>query len=153
MAFVYKVVERKNKLHNNTPQHYAVQINQGTVSTREIAQQLQEITSLGRGDVMNVLEHLGDICIRQLREGRSVKIGNVGTLTPYIRSKAVPEGEDFTVGHIKGLRIAYRPSKWLLDELSKTSYACRTDKGMCPMPAEPAPKETPKHSEADNSTL
>lgn len=152
MAFVYKVVERKNKLHNDTPQHYAVQINQGTVSTREIAQQLQEITSLGRGDVLSVLEHLGDVCIRQLREGRSVKIGNVGTLTPYIRSKAVPAGEDFTVGHIKGLRIAYRPSKWLLDELSKTSYACRTESGMCSMPSED-PKETHKEVEVDNGSL
>ena len=154
MAFKYTITERKNRLKGGTVMKQAVQVNQGRITTRELANQLQEITSLGRGDVQSVLSHLGDIAARYLREGYSVKLGELGTFTPYIKSKAVEADKTFTTDRIQSIRVVFKPSGWLKEAMGKASFALLKDeKGMCPMPSEPDPKETHKEVEIDNGSL
>lgn len=151
MAFKYTITERKNRLKGGTVMKQAVQVNQGRITTREVAEQLQEITSLGRGDVQSVLTHLGDVAARYLREGYSVKLGELGTFTPYIKSKAVEADKDFTTDRIESIRVVFKPSGWLKEAMGKASFALhRDEKGMCPMPPEPDPKETPKPETGGN---
>ena len=129
MAFKYTITERKNRLKGGTVMKQAV----------------QEITSLGRGDVQSVLTHLGDVAARYLREGYSVKLGELGTFTPYIKSKAVEADKDFTTDRIESIRVVFKPSGWLKEAMGKASFAClRDEKGMCPMPSEPDPKDAPE---------
>lgn len=154
MAFKYTITERKNRLKGGTVMKQAVQVNQGRITTRELANQLQEITSLGRGDVQSVLSHLGDVAARYLREGYSVKLGELGTFTPYIKSKAVEADKDFTTDRIQSIRVVFKPSGWLKEAMGKASFALLKDeKGMCPMPPEPEHKESPERESGDGSGL
>lgn len=145
MAFKYTITERKNRLKGGTVMKQAVQVNQGRITTREVAEQLQEITSLGRGDVQSVLSHLGDVAARYLREGHSVQLGELGTFTPYIKSKAVEADKTFTTDRIQSIKVVFKPSGWLKEAMGKASFALLKDeKGMCPMPSEPDPKDAPE---------
>lgn len=145
MAFKYTITERKNRLKGGTVMKQAVQVNQGRITTREVAEQLQEITSLGRGDVQSVLSHLGDVAARYLREGHSVQLGELGTFTPYIKSKAVEADKTFTTDRIQSIKVVFKPSGWLKEAMGKASFALLKDeKGMCPMPPEPDPKDAPE---------
>lgn len=150
MAFKYTITERKNRLKGGTVMKQAVQVNQGRITTREVAEQLQEITSLGRGDVQSVLSHLGDVAARYLREGHSVQLGELGTFTPYIKSKAVEADKDFTTDRIESITVVFKPSGWLKEAMGKASFALlRDEKGMCPMPD---PKEPPKPEPGGNNS-
>lgn len=142
MAFKYTITARKNRLKGNQVMQQAVQINQGRVTTREVAEQLQEITSLGRGDVLSVLTHMGDVAARYLREGHSVQLGELGTFTPYIKCKAVKEGEKFTSADLTRINVVFRASKWLRDAMSKATFECiKEADGTCRAPEPSKPSE------------
>lgn len=155
MAFKYTITERKNCLKGGTVMKQAVQVNQGRITTREVAEQLQEITSLGRGDVQSVLSHLGDVAARHLREGHSVQLGELGTFTPYIKSKAVEADKTFTTDRIQSIRVVFKPSGWLKEAMGKASFALLKDEnGTCPMPPEPDKSGKPAETkESDHSGL
>lgn len=147
MAFKYTISERKNRFKGNQLMKQAVQINQGRITTREVAEQLQEITSLGRGDVQSVLTHLGDVAARYLKEGHSVQLGELGTFTPFIKCKAVKAEEKFTASDVTRINVVFRPSKWLREAMAKATFEYVKESDMCRMPKEePAPEE--KHDPA-----
>lgn len=136
MAFIVKVVERKNRLKNNAMYQHAVQVNLGMVETREVAQELQDFTSLSRGDVMSVLEHLGDVVARYNARGLSVKLGNLGTFTPRIKSKAIPAGEEYDASAlVTAVNMRFTPSVNVKSNLQKTRIVCQKADGTCPAPS------------------
>lgn len=124
MALKYRVYERKNRLGGGKVYRMATQVNRGMIPVRMIAERLERVTSLGRGDVMNVLTHLGEVVAEYVREGFSVNLFELGTFTPRLQSGSVPKGEEFKVSDIKGLKMRYTPSSYLKEELSKVKFVC-----------------------------
>lgn len=133
MALIYKIYEKKNRLGDGKNIQVATQVNKGSIPIREIAERLEKITSLGRGDVMNVLTHLGEVVAEYVREGYSVKLHELGTFTPRLQSKGVPAGEQFKAAHIRGVKMRYTPSTYLKAELAQVHFECQTD--ACKAPA------------------
>ena len=144
MALIYKIYEKKNRLGDGKKIQVATQVNKGTVSIRQIADRLEQITSLGRGDVMNVLTHLGEVVAEHVREGYSVKLHELGTFTPRIQSTSVPAGEPFRSTHIKGVKMRYTPSTYLKAELAQAKFTCEADTCKAPTGGSTTPpKEDP----------
>lgn len=142
MAFSYKIVQRKNKLDGGKEIQVATQISKGKVPIRDIAKRLEQLTSLGRGDVMNVLTHLGEVVAEYMRLGYSVNLHELGTFTPRVSSKAVPAGEKFTSDHIRGVNMRFTPSTYLKSELSQVQFVCQNDVCKAPSESPQPPKET-----------
>ncbi|MDN4753840.1 hypothetical protein QYZ87_04745 [Porphyromonadaceae bacterium W3.11] len=124
MAFQYKIIQRKNRLKDNQVMQSAMQVNRGRVPIRDIAKRLEQITSLGRGDVMNVLTHLGEVVAEYIRLGYSVNLHELGTFTPRLSSRSVPAGEKFTADYIKGVNMRFTPSTYIKDELKQLQLEC-----------------------------
>lgn len=134
MALTYKIYERKSKFKGGAVEQVATQVSKGKVPIREIAERLEKITSLGRGDVMNVLTHLGEVVVEYMKNGYSVGLHELGTFTPRISSSAVPAGEQFKATHIKGVKMRYTPSTYLKAELAQVHFECQTDACKAPAP-------------------
>lgn len=142
MAFQYKIIQRKNRLKDNQVMQSAMQVNRGRVPIRDIAKRLEQITSLGRGDVMNVLTHLGEVVAEYIRLGYSVNLHELGTFTPRLSSRSVPAGEKFTADYIKGVNMRFTPSTYIKGELKQLQLECQADVCKAPSEAPQPPKET-----------
>lgn len=146
MAFKYTITERKMLTHDGTHarKQVATQINLGKVTIHQLAKEIADITSLGRGDVASVLTHLSELAIRYSTLGFSVDLGDLGTLTPRLSAKALPLEEKYTPDAIRQLRLRFTPSKEMKIRLKEVSFekADPTKDAKCP---DPSAHTTPKN--------
>jgi predicted histone-like DNA-binding protein len=119
----YKLVERKN------PQDllaagklYASPINDGNVSQKEISAEIVALSSLSRGDVGNVIDSLTDTVPKYLLMGKSVTLGDLGTLRISFTSEGVDTAKEFTVNKMKGVRILFTPSPTLRKSIANIKF-------------------------------
>ena len=106
----YKLVERINPLNREKKKWYATPVNNGKVTKTEVVKEIVNTSSLSRGDVSNTIENLIDIVPKYLLMGKSVKLGELGTLRLSFSSEGVEKQEAFNVKLIKGVRIVFTPS-------------------------------------------
>lgn len=148
MALIYKVYQRKNRLKGGEEYQMATQVNKGSIPIRDIAERLEKVTSLGRGDVMNVLTHLGEVVAEYVREGYSVKLHELGTFTPRVSSMSVPKGEEFRATHIKSLNMRYTPSTYIKEALRRVKFESQAD--VCKAPQNNGTSEAPSDGATDD---
>ncbi len=82
------------------------------VTTREIADEIAEKSSLTRGDVYNVLDNLIGITGRNLMDGKSVVYEGLGTFTAVLRAggQGVDTFEEVNDNQIVGICIRFTPA-------------------------------------------
>lgn len=155
MAFRYTVKERKTmtKDGKREPRQIATQVNLGKVTLSQLAREIADITSLGRGDVESVLTHLSEIAIRYATMGYSVSLGDLGTLTPRLSAKALPTGKKYTADNIRKVNVRYSPSLDMKEKLRAVTFEKwdPAKDAKCPAPAPDKPSGEGK--ESDHSGL
>lgn len=86
-----------------------------------------------------------------LKMGRSVKLEGLGTFTPRIKSKAVPEDIEYGSHLISGVNMRFTPDKNIKEKLRDISFECVN--GVCPAPKaqdhHTSETESPSPSEGD----
>lgn len=115
----YKMIQRANPQDRTQIKWYAAPVNEGRVTQREIAADIVELSSLSRGDISNVIESLITIVPRYLMLGRSVNLGDLGTLRISFGSEGVDEKEQFVPSMIKGVKVVFTPSVQLKEAIQK----------------------------------
>lgn len=115
----YKMTQRANPQDRTQIKWYAAPVNEGRVTQREIAADIVELSSLSRGDISNVIESLITIVPRYLMLGRSVNLGDLGTLRISFGSEGVDEKEQFVPSMIKGVKVVFTPSVQLKEAIQK----------------------------------
>ena len=158
MALKYTVTDRKviTKDGSRQVRQIARQVNLGKVTLSQLAREIADITSLGRGDVESVLTHLSEIAIRYSTMGYSVSLGDLGTLTPRLSAKALPLTEKYTPDAIRQLRLRFTPSKEMKIRLKEVSFekADPAKDAKCPNPsAHTTPKTTDPGEESGSKEI
>jgi predicted histone-like DNA-binding protein len=119
----YKLVERKNPQQPEAAgKLYAAPVNDGKVSQKEIAADIVNLSSLSRGDVSNVIDSLLDTVPKYLVMGKSVSLGELGTLRVSFSSEGVATEEEFTINKISGLRVLFTPSPALRKSIGSIKF-------------------------------
>jgi predicted histone-like DNA-binding protein len=118
----YKMIERANPQNRSRKKWYASPVKEGNVTQRTIAADIVELSSLARGDVSNVIESLIDTVPKYLLMGRSVKLGDLGTLRLTFTSAGVENQAQFNTSMIKGVRVLFTPSVELRSAIEKVSF-------------------------------
>ena len=153
MAFKYTITERKMLTKDGTHdrRQVATQVNLGKVTIHQLAKEIADITSLGRGDVASVLTHLSELAIRYSTLGFSVDLGDLGTLTPRLSAKALPLTEKYTPDAIRQVRLRFTPSKEMKIRLKEVTYekADPAKDAKCP---DPSAHTEPKNPEPGKET-
>jgi len=80
------------------------------------------LSSLARGDVSNVIDSLLDTVPKYLLMGKSVSLGDLGTLRISFSSEGVNAAEEFTVSKISGVRVLFTPSPTLRQALTGIKF-------------------------------
>ena len=123
MSFHYRVVEKQNALPNAKRATYAYasakQI--GRVGIKELAEDIADRTTLHRSDVRAVLDCLSISSMSMINKGLGVDLGELGSFSIRLKSKATEKKEDFLPSNIRSAQIRYTPSVEIKDKLKKLS--------------------------------
>ena len=112
MALFYKLHYRENKTHPDATGYFAVIENKGTLSTQEVAEEIQRNCSLKRSDVLAVLSELGEVVRKSVLQSHAVKLDGLGVFRPGISSVRVTNPDDFDVRrNVRGLRLNFQPEQ------------------------------------------
>ncbi|GHT21883.1 DNA-binding protein [Bacteroidia bacterium] len=106
----YKMIERVNPQDRSQVKQYAAPVHDGRVTKSDIAKELALTSSLSRGDVSNVIENLIDVIPKYLLMGKSVNLGEFGSLRLSFSSDGVDDVNEFSVSKIHGVKVVFTPS-------------------------------------------
>ncbi|WP_436417335.1 HU family DNA-binding protein [Petrimonas sulfuriphila] len=118
----YKLIERENPQDRSQKKWYAQPVNEGRIGQKEIATDIMDLSSLSRGDVSNVIESLIATVPRYLLMGKSVNLGNLGTLRLSFSSEGTTDPKAFNTGMISGVKVIFTPSVEFKEKLTKISF-------------------------------
>ncbi|MCW0481553.1 HU family DNA-binding protein [Gaoshiqia sediminis] len=119
----YKLVERGNPSDPTAPKKiYASPVKNGTKTISSLSGDIADISSLSRGDINNVITNLVERIPKDLLDGRSVSLGELGTLRVSFSSEGVEDEKDFHTSKIKGLKVIFTPGKLIKEELKKAQF-------------------------------
>lgn len=110
--YKYKLIQKGKPNDKDAPKKwYATSISEKPQSTKAMTKAATQNTSTAPIEMEASLELFGKHAIEQLREGHSVRIGNIGTLRLVIGSEGTEEITKFSASMIRGARIQFTPSK------------------------------------------
>ena len=118
----YKLIQRANPQDRMAVKWYALPVNDGKISKSDLARRIVNMSSLSRGDVSNVIENMIDIVPKYLMMGKSISLGELGTLRVSFGSDGVDDAAQFSNAKIKGLKIIFTPSVELKKELEAIRF-------------------------------
>lgn len=106
----YNVVPRKNPI-DKTTKFYAQLRPVTPVTLERIAKNIERRSTVSSSDVKAVLDALEYEIIAALEDGKSVRLGDLGSFRPTIGGKGAETAEDFTPDLIKRVNVRFHPSK------------------------------------------
>jgi predicted histone-like DNA-binding protein len=118
----YKLITRANPQDRTQSKWYASPVNEGKISKTGLAREIVGTSALSRGDVSSVVENLIDIIPKYLLMGKSISLGELGTLRVSFSSKGVEEQKDFGVNKISGVKIVFTPGIELKQQLHNIRF-------------------------------
>jgi predicted histone-like DNA-binding protein len=119
----YKLVERSNPRDLAAPKKfYAVHTSSGRKTLGNISRDIEDISSLSRGDISNVLQNLVDQIPKYLLDGQTVSLGELGSLRLTLGSEGAEKAKDFEASMIKNVKIVFTPGKMLKEEMAKAGF-------------------------------
>lgn len=118
----YKLIERANPQDRTKVKWYASPVNDGRITQRDLAKDIVDNSSLSKGDVANVIENLLDTMPKYLLMGKSVSLGEFGTLRLSFTSEGVDSADKFSPNLITGAKVVFTPGVELKKALEDVSF-------------------------------
>ncbi|MDR1761068.1 MAG: HU family DNA-binding protein [Bacteroidales bacterium] len=118
----YKLVARVNPQDRSKQKLYAAPVMDGKITQNDLKKEIVQLSSLSKGDVSNVIESFIDVIPKYLLIGKSVSLGELGTLRLSFTSEGVANEGEFTVSKIKGVRVLFTPSPALRKSIEDVSF-------------------------------
>lgn len=105
----YKVIEGKN-YRTERPMYFANVASLTSVGIKTLADEIAEKCTVTPHDIRAVVSALEEQIIRHLQNGQSVRLGQLGSFCPTIRSKSTNTAEEFGIGNIKSVGVKFSQS-------------------------------------------
>ncbi len=113
----YNLISRKNPITKEYVFHaQAVPVN--PIMLDDIADEISGQCTVTAHDIKAVLSALEESVTKHLRNGDSVRLGDLGSFHARISSASAATEEDFTMENMRAIRVRFVPSSKLRYELS-----------------------------------
>ena len=113
----FTIVEKK-KPGTQDFKFYGQIVQTGVVGIRELCQLIADKCTLTPADVLATLNALQTEIINQLKQGNSVRMGDLGSFRPTLSSEGATSADAWAVSMIKKVRAVYTPSAEIKHQLS-----------------------------------
>lgn len=105
----YKIAKRKNP-KTKTVSYHPASISPRPVGLKELSERISDRCTATSADVKAVLDALEKEMIEVFKAGDSLRLGDVGTFRPSLRSAGAEQEDKVTAQLIKSVHIVYTPS-------------------------------------------
>ena len=105
----YQVVSRKNPISKST-KFYAQLGSPEPVSLDKIADMIAANCTLTRHDIVACLSAFQEQLINSLQEGKSVRLGDLGSFRVSLHSRGTDTAEEFSASCISGIKFRFYPA-------------------------------------------
>lgn len=123
MSISYKVITRKNPQDfTATEKYYAAVTNNGSIDFESLAAIISNQCTVTETDCIAVLTVLEQNIIRELKEGRIVRLGKLGNFQVGLSSKGFDTPAEVSANAITKSRILFRPAKKMKELLNTLNY-------------------------------
>lgn len=109
-----KYIVRK-RINNKTQNPYYMRqiVTQNPVNLQDIADEAESLCTLTKADIVAVLASLQEVVMKHLREGRSVRLGMIGSFRLSLQSKGMQTMEACVMTPIKKINCRFYASGYL----------------------------------------
>ena len=114
---------RRKNMTDGTIKYYPHIAPTQPVNRSEIIRAIEKVTSLSSSDIKSCLDALEYQIVEHLRQGHSVRLGDLGTLQIGISSKGALTEEDYNDSLITKAHINFRPGSALVGILTNLTFA------------------------------
>lgn len=125
MAQKFRLIERRNLGKDSTAapkKFYAQAVSNGYVGFDELCVEIAENCTLTSADVKAVMDRMNYILDKNLRAGRIVQFGEIGSFRLAIGSTGAVDEKDFSNTQIKLPRIVFTPGSKLRTTRQVTTF-------------------------------
>ncbi len=123
MSILYKALPKKNPQDLLAPEkYYATAIADGIVDLDLLAELIADQCTVTEADCYAVLISLEKNIIRELGQGRIVKVGRLGNFKVGLSSEGMATADDVSSSSIKKTKILFRPGKRMRRLLVDTTF-------------------------------
>ncbi|MDY0781498.1 HU family DNA-binding protein [Tenacibaculum sp. IB213877] len=123
MSIKFKTMARKNPRDLAAPEkYYASVVANGATNLETMAELISAQCTVTETDCIAVLNILEENIIRELKQGRIVRLGKLGNFQVGISSEGFDTIEEVNANAITKSRILFRPAKRLRKLLSNLTY-------------------------------
>jgi predicted histone-like DNA-binding protein len=120
----YNVIPRKNPI-NKEVKYYAQMAPVTPVTLGDVAEAIASNCTVTLHDCKAVLSALQEQIALNLRNGNSVRLGDLGSFHPVMKSSGALSADEFSTSHIKGLKVCFNMSSQMRYMLSKQNPAVK----------------------------
>ena len=113
----YKVVERENPVTRQKT-YFAQVAPVDPVTLEQVVKRIEKSSTVSSADIKAVLDALQFEVIQSLQDGKSVRLGDLGSFRPTISSRSAESAEAFLPSNIKRVRVQFSPSGTMLEEMA-----------------------------------
>jgi predicted histone-like DNA-binding protein len=125
MSITLKRIERINPQDRSQSAWYAMKEAGKAIDLREIAQDIQDRTTLTKADIMAALTSLEQILPTYLDKGFSVRLGGFGSFRISVNSTPAATEQEVTTRNVTGTRVLFTAGTELKKALANISYTIK----------------------------
>lgn len=112
MSLNFKAQQKINPRDLTAPKKfYATAQNNGIVDFEELTEFISDQSTLSEADIYAVLKAVEKTVIREMRKGRSIRLGDIGTINMSVKSEGKETAEEVLPSSIIRARTIFRPGK------------------------------------------
>jgi predicted histone-like DNA-binding protein len=124
MAIKFKVIERGKPgvAGGGEKKFYASANVSGETTLEHLTRSIEKISTVSGADIRAVLYAMVDVMRDNLSQGRSVRLGDLGSLRISISSEGRDAAEDVNTTAIRGAKTVFSPGKMIRQMLNTLEY-------------------------------
>lgn len=123
MPLNYKVVGKKHPSQPDAAiKYYAQTVLKGEIGLQELCNEIGQLCSVKKADIMTVLTSLTTVVPHKLAEGYIVRMGDLGNLRPSLNSEGHDTVKEVTSRSIKKHKVGFRSGKGIKKVLKTIDY-------------------------------
>jgi predicted histone-like DNA-binding protein len=123
MSVTFKSVAKRNPLKlDEDPKFYALAVASGNADIDRLSELVADGSTVRQNDMYAVIVGLVNAIQGELKNGRKVTLGKLGTFSLGLSSNGVEEEDKLNASQITKARINYRPGNEIKDMLKTLRY-------------------------------
>lgn len=117
MTTKIKAVKRNNPGKSGENMYVAVAVSDGEVTLGELTSRIEQMSTVSGADIRAVIYALVDVSKELLKDGKIVRLGELGSLRIGVTSKAEDSAENVNVNSVMTTKIIFTPGEELKEML------------------------------------